>query len=74
MIVETQSLLYLHPSDGVNSINDDKLNGLENYRSWRRSMEVALSSKQKLGFAFGTIAKSTTTAVKGELWEPETLW
>lgn len=69
MVVDTQSPLYLHPSDGANSINVDKLTGPENYRSWRRSMEVALSSKRKLGFVLGTVAKSATDAAKGEQWD-----
>ncbi|GJV48687.1 cysteamine dioxygenase [Tanacetum coccineum] len=53
--------------------------GAQNYRSWRRSIEIGLSTKRKLGFVKGTVARPhivpvppttpTMNAVNLELWE-----
>lgn len=67
--IETTSPLYLHPSDGNNFLPIEKLQGTTNYRSWRRSMEISLASKRKLGFVTGAVKKETTDAVKSEAWD-----
>ena len=67
--IDVSSPLYLHPSDGNNFMAIDKLQGSSNYRSWKRSMEIALSSKRKLGFVNGTLTKDVADAVKGEAWD-----
>ncbi|KAL2928660.1 Retrovirus-related Pol polyprotein from transposon TNT 1-94 [Bienertia sinuspersici] len=66
--IETSSPLYVHPSDGSGTIAIEKLQGPENYRTWKRTMEVALSSKRKLGFVKGTVVKDSTDPVKIEAW------
>lgn len=64
-----QHPLYLHGSDGPNSVTVDKLTGIGDYRRWQRSMEIALSSKRKLGFINGQVVKDEGDRVKGELWD-----
>ncbi|KAL2928842.1 Retrovirus-related Pol polyprotein from transposon TNT 1-94 [Bienertia sinuspersici] len=61
--------LYLHPSDGCNTIAVEKLEGSGNYRPWKRSMEISLASKRKLGFVTGVIVKDKTDPVKQEAWD-----
>ncbi|KAL2899685.1 4-diphosphocytidyl-2-C-methyl-D-erythritol kinase [Bienertia sinuspersici] len=48
-MIDPTSPLYLHPSNRTSSINVEKLQGASNYRPWRRSLEIALASKRKLG-------------------------
>lgn len=67
--IEVSSPLYLHPYDGNNFMAIDKLQGSANYRSWKRSMEIALSSKRKLGLVTGIVTKDASDFVKSEAWD-----
>ncbi|KAL2940457.1 Protein NRT1/ PTR FAMILY 5.7 [Bienertia sinuspersici] len=61
--------LYLHPSESVTSLGVEKLQGALDYRAWRRSMDISLAAKRKLGFATGAVKKDQEDAKKGEQWE-----
>lgn len=61
--------MFLHPSEGPGSLgNIPKLTGIENYRSWKRSMEINLSTKRKLGFVKGTIPRPED-ATQADQWD-----
>uniref|UniRef100_A0A803MDR9 Retrotransposon Copia-like N-terminal domain-containing protein n=1 Tax=Chenopodium quinoa TaxID=63459 RepID=A0A803MDR9_CHEQI len=68
-LADMQNPLYLHPSDGHNSVSVDKLTGAANYREWRRSMEIVLASKRKLGFVTGLVKKDAEDEVKADQWD-----
>ncbi|CAO2837894.1 unnamed protein product [Amaranthus hypochondriacus] len=67
--IDSSSPLYLHPSDGSHSIVVEKLSGADNYRAWRRSLEICLASKRKLGFVYGTTLKDSSNLTKQEAWD-----
>ncbi|KAL2940597.1 Retrovirus-related Pol polyprotein from transposon TNT 1-94 [Bienertia sinuspersici] len=67
--IDPTSPLYLHPSDRTSSINIEKLQGASNYRPWRRSLEIALASKRKLGFVTGGVKRDENDKVKQECWD-----
>ena len=67
--IESSSPLYLHLSDGSNSITVEKLLVAANYRSWRRSFEIGLTSKRKLGFVTGTQKRDLNNLIKQEAWD-----
>ncbi|XP_071693195.1 uncharacterized protein [Rutidosis leptorrhynchoides] len=51
--------LYLHPSDISSTLLITvKLKGTENYKSWSCAMELALQTKNKMGFINGTLKRS----------------
>ncbi|GKC70113.1 cysteine-rich receptor-like protein kinase 8, partial [Tanacetum coccineum] len=65
-----QNPLYLHPSDGPSSVTiQEKLVGAQNYRAWKRAIEIGVSTKRKLRFVKGTVVRSATDANLAELWD-----
>ncbi|XP_071695206.1 uncharacterized protein [Rutidosis leptorrhynchoides] len=68
--LDYQNPLYLHPSEGPGSLAiQEKLTGVQNYRSWRRSIEIKLSTKRKSGFITGTIARPVNDEDRAEQWD-----
>lgn len=67
--IDHTSPLYLHPSDGSGTVVVEKLQGPSNYRPWKRSLEIILSSKRKLGFVTGSVKRDSTDQVKQEAWD-----
>ena len=68
--IECNNPLYLHPSDGPNTLKvEPQLIGAGDYRPWKRSMEISLATKRKLGFVTGALTKSSTDSVLKEAWE-----
>ncbi|XP_021837057.2 uncharacterized protein [Spinacia oleracea] len=63
------SIYYIHPSD-ANSVQlvSFKFNG-EGFTGWKKSMLLALSAKNKLGFFDGSICKPDAGTVECRSWE-----
>ncbi|XP_071714003.1 uncharacterized protein [Rutidosis leptorrhynchoides] len=62
--------LYLHASDTTGTpLISVKLKGTENYQIWSRSILLALSTKNKIGFVDGTFVKNTTNNVLASQWD-----
>lgn len=47
----------------------EKLEGASNYRSWKRSLEIGLASKRKLGFMTGVVKRDVSDPIKQEAWD-----
>jgi len=50
-------VVFLHPSDNPNNVLVSELLNGNNYGHWKKSMEMALISNNKLGFVLGTCPK-----------------
>ena len=61
--------MYLHLSDGSTTVSVKKLQGVTDYREWRRSMKIALSAKRKLGFITGAVIKEENDEARSEMWK-----
>ena len=66
---DPSSVYYIHPSDAsTNQLVSVKFNGT-GYHTWKRSMVITLSTKNKLGFVNGTIPVPDPTSVEYQYWE-----
>ncbi|XP_019184395.1 PREDICTED: uncharacterized protein LOC109179345 [Ipomoea nil] len=63
------SPFFLHPNENPSLILVSAVLDGRNYHPWARAMEMALLSKNKLGFVDGTIAVPDTNDVKFPYWK-----
>lgn len=60
--------LFLHSSDNPNNILVNELLNGKNYGTWKKSVEIALIAKNKLGFVLGTCSKPDATSPMLNQW------
>jgi hypothetical protein len=66
---DVESVFYVHPSEGPNSVTIiPKLNG-SNYLAWSRSMKRALGAKNKLAFINGVLPQPDALDLNRAAWE-----
>ncbi|XP_056692183.1 uncharacterized protein [Spinacia oleracea] len=66
---DPSSIYYIHPSDANSTqLVSFKFDG-EGFTGWRRSMLLALSAKNKIGFVDGSIAKPDIGTAECKAWE-----
>ncbi|KAM1354450.1 hypothetical protein PS2_028584 [Malus domestica] len=69
MIPHVSDPLILHHSDSPSLVLVSQLLDGHNYGQWSRSMRIALSAKNKLGFVDGSIKNPATTDAKYSIWQ-----
>ena len=62
-------ILFLHPSDNPNNILVNELLNGKNYGTWKKSMEIALIAKNKLGFVLGTCGQLGSISPLFSQWD-----
>ncbi|XP_060182912.1 uncharacterized protein LOC132612848 [Lycium barbarum] len=67
-LMDSSHLYYLHSSDfpGMNLVNST-FDG-KGYGGWRRSVLIALSAKNKIGFIDGTCKEPAIDSIDHKLW------
>ncbi|XP_074298354.1 uncharacterized protein LOC141629214 [Silene latifolia] len=67
--IDVTDPLYCNPNDVVSTLKITPiLTEVEKYIPWKRGMQLALSSKRKLGFVTGAVEKSKRDNVIIEAW------
>ncbi|XP_042753624.1 uncharacterized protein LOC128128114 [Lactuca sativa] len=67
-IIEVSNPLFLASSDNPSTILVSKVFDGTGFASWKRSMTLALSAKNKIGFVDGTIQKPDENSNQFETW------
>lgn len=67
--VNVDSIFYVHPSEGPNSVTVTPLLTRSNYLAWSRSMQRALGAKNKLSFIDGSIHVPAIDDLNRGAWE-----
>jgi len=66
---DIESVLYVHPSEGPNSVLVTPLLDGSNYLAWNRSMIRALGTKNKLKFVDGSMEIPVDDDLNRSAWE-----
>lgn len=66
--VNPASIYFLHPSETCQKIVQDVFQG-SGYGEGKRSMVIASSAKNKLGFVDGSVPKPDSTLPEAKAWE-----
>lgn len=66
--IDTQHPYYVHPFDSPGMNLTNIILTEHNYSQWSRSVDIALSSKLKLGFIDGSYAKPASPSVLVSYW------
>ena len=61
-------MYFLHPTDFGQKMITKVFNGM-GFKDWKRAMVIALSGKNKLGFADGSVKRSTSSKVNAKDWD-----
>ena len=67
--IKIQNPLFVHPSKSRGLNVTEKLIGSQNYRAWRRYVEIVLVSKWKLTFVQGLTSRPAVDVQKAEQWD-----
>jgi len=67
--VNTDSIFYVHPSEGPKSVIVTPLLTRSNYLAWSRSMQRTLGAKNKLVFINGSVPKADFDDLNRDAWE-----
>jgi transposase InsO family protein len=66
---DTDSIFYVHPSEGPNTVTVTPLLTGSNYLAWSRSMQRALGAKNKLAFINGSTPEPDEDDLNRNAWE-----
>ena len=61
--------LYLHPQDIGAQLITFKLEGTENYKVWAAAVQLALHTRNKLGFVTGNCVRDPSDALYQNQWD-----
>lgn len=59
---------FLHPTDTGLKIVPNVFNGT-GFKGWKRSVSIALSGKNKMGFVDGSVKNSTSNTMYDKAWD-----
>jgi len=68
-IIDSSHELFLDPADDPTQVLVNRLFDGSNYGQWKKSMEVELAAKNKLGFVHGTCKRPDTDPFRAALWD-----
>lgn len=72
--MDASNALFLSKSDNPGMMLVSKHFSGMGYGSWKRAMEIALTTKNKLNFVNGTCKKPEPDSLKLQGWEDATTW